>query len=894
METKNRFYIGKNETKDLLYGYYYDISTGEYIAADNSFILLRFEISRGNKRIKIETGFVNLHEDRACILTWDINNSYLGFQDVQLNSIGAIEVELDNKARYVGMYIAKRDYSGSTNRRLIDVMVSYEINPHYKKLEKKFKKENNQVFFRESLDGKINLWGTDYLLIKNASLEDTLIFKVYQDNSIYASASFNKSDCKFDHAKKNVELNLKYNDKYTKILDAYENTYDLIKLAPALTPLTLTKRGIVQIYVKGESVISSYSGGTYWETDVDEPVDDEDKLIRKYYFSKGPRYVEVNLTGFNYDINATYRGMWNSDCWNATSVKLIAGEKHKMECSIKFTKVYDAGTIISNAIPVYLLSSGQGTGTQPVEGMDQSYRRCIYDTYRIEIYNARDGAGTKLYQSDYLYGKNDNFTLAVGSELYPMSRVVSSSNPGTFNLGNYVVEYQLFGRLLCDVDITTDGVHTYDLPYDDFATARRNYRKCIGLSGFELNTSTVKIYQNQNTSENPTPYGMNDFEEYFIAPYTLWGQYFYPLSRHSWGNTSMWVMLDETSHSSGGGFENWNSKHYKKYILKNSYHISDVIKSLLAKIDPTIQHENTSVYSQFLYGHLGSTASALGNCDIYITQKTNILKGEYDQAAQKSEIKLKQVMDMLRDCFRCYWFIDSQNRFRIEHISYFMNGMSYNSPEVQFNLTEKFDKFNKVKSLYCQQEVEFDKTELISRYEFAWMDDVTDSMGNLKVDVLNNYIQKDKTEEINIDGFTSDIDYMLFMPDDFSTDGFALLLADSNKEVPIVWKKIKSEMQNDRQYDIFPQNWYASFNQLINHYMYDMPGYNISCNNIGNNISVTEIKKCVKHEIEFPSSQLSININKLITTEMGNGYIEEMSTDIDTSMTKIELRYTPV
>ena len=153
--------------------------------------------------------------------------------------------------------------------------VLHELYPHYKQLKKKLKKENNQMFFRESLDGKINLFGQDYLLVKNASIESTIYFYVYRGQTLFASASFNKSDCKFDHFKKNVELKLKYNDKYSKILDAYENTYDLIKLTPALTPITLTKRCVIQIYIQGEKTLSNYAGGTYWETDVDEQVDDE-------------------------------------------------------------------------------------------------------------------------------------------------------------------------------------------------------------------------------------------------------------------------------------------------------------------------------------------------------------------------------------------------------------------------------------------------------------------------------------------------------------------------------------------------------------------------------------------------------------------------------------------
>ena len=893
MEIKNRFYLGKEQTVEIFSGYSYNLSTGEQIDQANTCITVKENVLNYSK-ITIKGP---LHYTQITVLKWNQADEYVGY-DV-LYTITSEELnlmyEIPKGIKYIAFIFDGTTLSNNwvTRKEIVET----EVFPHYKQLKKKYAKENNQVFFRESLDGKINLWGTDYQRVDNASLEDTLLFTVYKNNVLYASATFNKSDCKFDHFKKTVELKLKYNDKYSKILDAYDNTYDLIKLAPALTPLTLTKRSVVQIYIQGENVVSNYSGGTYWETEVDEQINDPGLLINKYYFARGPKYVEVNLQGFNYNINATYRGLWNSNIWNAVSKEEVLGQLYKMPCSIKFNKIANANEYYgaSNPGTVKLLSSGLGNGIYS-NGSSYFYR---YDTYRIEIYTSRDGEGTKIYQSDYLYGKDNVFTIALGNGLYPMTKInqpvpAANPTPATFNLGEYVIEYQVWGRLLCDIESYTYGgqtIETYDLPNDDFATSRRNYRRCIGLTGFDSDNSVVKIYQQQDTVETPTAYGMNDFGEYFIPPYTIYNQYFYPLARSAWANTSMWVMLDESV--PGHTFEEWNQVHYKEYTLKNAYHIADVIKTLLAEIDPNITHEKTSEYSQFLYGHSGATASVLNNCDLYITQKTNILKGEYDQAAQKAEIKFKQIMDMLRDCFRCYWFIDDQNRLRIEHIKYFMNGLNYYSSTVQLDLTAKQDKFNKKQALYCQREMEFDKTELTARYEFNWMDDVTDSMGNLVVDVKNNYIQKDKTEEINIDGFTADIDYMLFLPDDFSNDGFALLMADSDKKVPIVHQQIKSKQQYNVKYDVYVQNWYLSFNQLIWHYMEDMPGDIIEYNNISGSLYVNNMKRCVKHDIEFSSKDLTIDVYKMITTDEGNGYIEEVITNIDTDLTEVELRYTP-
>lgn len=898
MKIENKFYIvkGKNQIT-IVPGYTYNLATGTYeTGSEEDTIILLKRVSNNADRLKIED--INFHHGAIKLLMWNSQNTYLGYTTIGSSSDNTIDINIPKGAYWIALVTDSSNLSSTITRY---EQFWYLINPHYKQLKKKYAKESNQVFFRESLDGKINLFGDDYLLVKNASLEETLYFYVLRGNSTFASASFNKSDCKFDHMRKSVELKLTYNDKYSKILDAYENTYDLIKLAPALTPLTLTKRCISQIYIQGEKVVSNYAGGTYWETEVDEQIDDPDLLTNKYYFARGPKYVEVSLNGFNYNINAAYMGLWNSEIWNATSYIEVQGVPYEMPCSIKFNKIASANDVFrgSSRLDVGLMSSGQRTedATYVISTQGGGAVFYKYDTYIIEIYTGRDGTGTKIYQSDYQYGKDTKFTLAAGEGLYPMSRIEQpipqmDPTPNNFNLGEYVIEYQIWGRLLCDVDQSSEGLATYDLPYDDFATPRRNYRKCIGVVGFDSDNSVIRIVQNQNVLDEPTAYGMNDFGKYFVAPYTLWGQYYHPLARSSWANTSLWVELYEVTYPQGG-YEKWCQKYYKEYTIKDTYHIGDAIKALLAKIDPSIRHEKTAEYSSFLYGHSGGSASALGNCDLYITQKTNILKGEYDQAAQKAEINFKQLMDMLRDCFRCFWYIDDQNRFRIEHVSYFMKGLSYNNPVVQFDLTTKKDKLNKKAALYCQQEIEYDKSDLISRYEFKYMDDVTKAMGgDLYVDVNNAYIKKDKTEEINIDGFTADVDYMLFLPDDFSNDGFALLMADSNKKVPIVRQGVKEEIQHNRWNTVDVQNWYASFNNTIWHYMEDLSGNYIDYNNIGS-LYVGHVKRCMKHDIEFPASELTVDVYKLITTDIGNGYVEEVTTNIDTDMTEIELRYEP-
>jgi hypothetical protein len=824
-----------------------------------------------------------------------------------------------------------------------------KVNPHYKDLSKKYTKESGQEFFRISLDGKINLFGQDYELIANSGLEDQLIFIIDKYNRIsgkwieYYKGEFNKTDCKLDYDKKKCELKTTAIDDYSEVMNKYENTYDLIKLAPEITRIDLHKRPLMQVYVRGANSITNFFGGTYWEDDVNSAIDSHDDLINKYYFSyiKAGNEFYVRGAGIS-GVNGVYagtNGYWS--CWN--------GYTCYMGTDTPLTKAY--------------------------------------------IYIKRNNDDTVLYRSVKRWMFTNAGNCYIGRENIEM---VNVSNPSDkFTIESPFV-YHIYMRLLCDVDTVKDseGVkNTYDLPPDDFVTDNRNYKKCIGLrSGLFFCTSRAV--------DEPTKYGLNDYNQYFTNQFIPSNAYIgraLPISKNSWANASLWYVYDSY-------YEYFEKILRKQYTLKDSYSIGAAIKAILKKIDPTISHEPTVEYSQFLYGN--DNPLGLAKFYVYITQKTNILKGNYSQPAQKAETSLEELMKMLRDCFRCYWYIEN-NKFKIEHIYFFMNGGSYSSQSsYQLDFTALTDQFNKKLSSYFQSEVEFEKSDLNQRYEFGWMDDVTDLFGGVAINVKSQYIQKDKTEEINIGQFSSDVDFMLFNPSNFSDDGFALLCpiipnlvrtsevthntyitdrggiydisgwnmitakvnpgsvlriyspnyiagsvgalgyssqkmvtfgqvpyvdmqnlpSDENGykvfNIPLgieyIYINIKTSSEDftysmklyvdnmfqlpiitiedliDENGDIYKaiaQNWYASWIYLQNLYMYDMPAQNIESNVVGT-LYARDVKKCMKHTIEFPSEE-DLDELELVKTAFGNGKIDEMSFNINTRQAKVNLLYRP-
>lgn len=826
---KYKFYVGKLDRYMYLSKGYTINGLGELVQSSGKYASGLMPIEKGKNII---INLVSL-TDYNVIFFYDNSQKLIKYRDLIDYNNRIIEPPIGT--RYWAIRFTTEDANFNAKKDTKFVYIAEMVAPHYKELNKKYSKENGQEFFRTSLDGKINLFGQDYEQVSNSNLEDQFIFVIEKYNRTsakwfeYYKGEFSKTDCKFDHAKKKCELKTSPIDDYNEVMNKYENTYDLIKLAPEITKINMYKRSLMQVYVRGANSISNFFGGTYWEDDVNEVIDSHEDLINKYYFAylkagnefyvKNAKLSEVN------GVYAGTNGSWAN--WNGYTCYM---------------------------------------------GTDQP-------GVQANIYIKRNRDNTILYQSEkkWMFLKQNN--CYIGREDVVMVNVNDSTDK--FTIESPFV-YHIYRRLLCDVDTVTDsdGVkNTYDLPAEDFVVDNRNYKKCIGLTG-------GLFFCTSHAVDEPTRYGVNDYGQYFtnqFIPSSTGLERPLPISRNSWANASLWYVYDNF-------YSIWEERFRKQYTLKDSWSITAVIKALLKQIDPALKHEATAEYSRFLYDE--STPFGFARFYVHLTQKSNILKGDYDQPAQKAETSLEELTKMLRDCFRCYWYIED-GKFKIEHILFFINGGAYTtSTNTQLDFTKLTDQFNKKLSSYFQSEIEYDKTDLAQRYEFSWMDDATELFGGVTLDVKSNYVQKDKVEEINASQFSADVDYMLFNPSAFSNDGFALLCPiknGSNYELPIINAELIDE--NEDRYTTVVQNWYASWIYLTaQFYMHDMPAPSVRSNVLGDLYAT--VKKCMKQTIEFPIEE-DLDELRLVKTELGNGKIDEFSVNIETRQAKVKLTYSP-
>lgn len=347
------------------------------------------------------------------------------------------------------------------------------------------------------------------------------------------------------------------------------------------------------------------------------------------------------------------------------------------------------------------------------------------------------------------------------------------SGSGTVKL--FIHDMPVYARYVCDVE-TINGTSTYAIPDDDIVPNNRNYHRVIGYNFPDTILYSVRL------SSTPTPYGIYQPNQYYDAPAGAWyfGEVF-PIARSAWGRVSLWFTFSAID---------WLVEESARapFVLKDAYPLASVISVLLEQIAPNVTHQQNTNYSQFLYGT--NPITGIQTIPI-ITPKSNLIYAGYDQPAQRAPITLKKVLDMLRDCFRCYWYIDSGNRLRIEHIKYFNNGMSYSgTPGIGVDLTTIQVPRNGKKWAFGKDAYKYDKPDMPSRYQFGWMDEQTQLFDGYPMDILSKFVQADRIENIDVQQFSSDVDYILLNPSVISKDGFVLMLCVDSSIATQTWTNI--------------------------------------------------------------------------------------------------------
>lgn len=684
--------------------------------------------------------------------------------------------------------------------------------------------QNGQQFYRQKVSGKLTFCREDYEYIMSKPFDEKMLLTVLQRNKYgtfqwFFDSYFMRTDCTIDEDNKIISVTPTIIDEYNNVINGMEKEFDILKLGVKTNPLTITKRPLIQVYRRGDVVLSNFLSGMSWEQDVNDSGISANDLVNKYYFSKNITLIDIVATakdGAPIAINGIYEG-------KITNVNV----------ENEFTN---------------------GTGykiTYQKEVILHSY----YSHWRMYDMNGKDVIYNAMIREDSLTQTN-----------------ITLNQNGIYggNVQLNVNIQEIFVRYLCDVEKIFDST-TNLIPSDDIVDNNKQYKRVIG---YGIECVDVSTY----FTNTPNEYGSYNGKYYLPPAPPSSGLTFYPILQSYWGNASYWFYFPPSEYI----FEK-NAR--KEFVLKDSYLLSDCIKTLLNQIDPYLKHEGTASYSQFLYG---STNPLTGSkFKVLLTQKTNIINGQYQTPATKAITTLKQFTDMLKNCFNCYWYIQN-GMFKIEHVKFFENGMSYTAQKTTWkDLTTQINLKNNKPWAFASSNYTFEKINMPERYEYEWMDETTESFSGSPIEILSNYVEQGKIEKISIGGFTSDIDYMLLNPGEISKDGFCLFCAVSESgkyKLPFVDVQVGFKTFN-------LQNGYASMAYLQNKFLsYDLPARRIKIN--GLETLANSVSKNKKQTLTFPTyPDMVLQPLKIIKTFLGDGHVEKLTLNLSSRMVKANLKY---
>lgn len=732
--------------------------------------------------------------------------------------------------------------------------------PIYKDLKVKFKKESGEAFFRPELEGTVKFISSDFDCFMARPFDQINTLSVIctdkdkKQTEFYVK--FTRAKCDIDLDNKIMETRLEVLDDYNDIIAALDKEYDLLTLGPASEAVTLYKRPVLQCYIPGEKIITSYINGVSWESEC-EPVTDTNKLKSNYGFS-------------------SFKSIPGNYVWQTSSIE---------------------DTVINNSSQLFYDEGSQFTGTLISE--DRLLKFTIPDyapAYSDKEFYTRETTNSPWVRAEYVDTLYDiaNFTKRYkkpGANIYYIVRY--------YNPRNFVF------RILCDNKADAkikgeDSGSTFNgvlVKNNDSFGNSMNYRYAIAI---DPDSFRLAPFFWARCSEKEGRFGQRQpqqFYRYPLLPSVAGLDSILPVSKSTWGDFSIWLNYDRDTVAAL-----IDDKHRLEVKIRDAFTLGSCIKALLrgAGIEG-IAFEETEEYSQFFYG-----PGYFNNLKLFMTQKTNATKAGYDNPAQKMPLTLKKLFEMLKKCFKVYWYI-KDGKLKLEHITYFTNGESYyGTPEPVDFVKGKEPKTRKPWA-FGKNKYSFNFEELPERIQFGWGDDCSEPFEGRPIEVLSNYVKEGQIEEVNVDGFAADIDMMICTPGNFSNDGIAMLATNQNntvlyKSVTLKYTDYDDGLSSEdgkwtveETYNI--QNGFLSFAVLVpSYYGGDLPGSRVKINDTeyyyedidGSRIQ-PNVKRVKLQKLKCPVALQSFNPYALFKTELGTGQLNEMTYDTSSEVAEIQI-----
>jgi len=750
--------------------------------------------------------------------------------------------------------------------------------------------QEGEMFFREKLDVKLTYQREDFDAIYAADFDTEFRALLQQQvNGVWTSLWVGKfwyTDIEFDVDNRTCTVSPETFDLYEELFGGLEKEFDLIALEPPTVTVQMLKQAVIQVYLPGSSFVANFTNdGIFYETPCTPfnttpapfetgTTDNHDNLI-EHGFGMGTGYndpsdglfnwarVVIPGSGLTPDVSGVYYFQFyfpdgRPGLTSITGTSLIredgvysmvtvnpGGPGQAIKYAIK--RVSDGVTVYeSEQYPTPPFSPfGQAPHTTP----NATFTSLTNPSSKVQAY---------LFMP-YV-------RLLTNKKIVDGLPTIGVQSTGVWSAGTYyfgdVVTWNGRDRICVVASTTNDpddsGWNTLNedpIPHGTFARA--------------LPIDTLNFIFSEGNSASPTRWGKFSLDAlhfaltYFAKPSS--SETLMPVAGTTWTGASAWFYMDDD-------LRNLQQEGSELLTINDAYKLSDCIDVLLDEIQPLIAHADGTTYSQFLY----ATSNAIRGARKVpiIIPKSNVVVGNYDQPAKKAQIRLSEILQLLRYFHNAYWHI-SESSLVIEHENYYHNGKSYSGQNIGTDLTTGIEPKTELAWAYRTNKFKFDKQNMPERIETGWMDKGSQQFDGYPIQALSAYAQKGNIEQRVISKFTSDVDFIHVAANDIAKEGFVFLECEEGElyyTVPFVTFVISA----DETYTM--QNGYASLIYAHNQYH----KHNLSAESVTLNksaITATTVKRSKIQEITF-ATESEIDPYELIETNLGVGRLRRMERQI--------------
>lgn len=445
---------------------------------------------------------------------------------------------------------------------------------------------------------------------------------------------------------------------------------------------------------------------------------------------------------------------WEQDCQEESDPQVLTGD-YKFAQWQEVVSVVVSGTHTPSVPSLFTAKMTTPTGNNQIRSLTSGGYEVYMEynitgrVFQVRIFNSSNVALFSAIET--------NVDALAFPRAISLNAVSGSGATGTCTLQIDVAQF--FVRMISDVE-RIGSAATFPIPDEDITDTNRNYSRVSPVpEGGDLT-----IAANDLLSTDPTRWGIYQPGQYYTSPLSIAG-FALPVCHNRWGRVSYWM-------SQSVALDAVEKEGRKTVTLKDAYRLTDVFNAVLAEIAPSL-----TLSSEFL-----NFADPLDQSDpdegmLLITPKSNLLNINYTQPAQKAPITMRQLLDMMRTVYRCYWALQGGN-LRIEHVEWFRRGGRYSgSASIGADLTANKTVRNNKPWSYLDKKYTYDKADMPWRYEFGWMDDATEPFEGEPLEMVSNFVNKESIERFDVNNFSSDVDFLLLNPSAASKDGFVIMKA---------------------------------------------------------------------------------------------------------------------